>query len=316
MSSSAAPRLSSAEIAAVTGRTAAIAVGVAGVLIAIKAAAWFMSGSVAVLASLADSMLDLVASLFTLIAVRYAASPPDREHRFGHGKAEAFAGLFQAGLVAVSATLVAVEAGSRLLAPEPIRQGEVAIIVMLMAIVLTAGLIVVQSRALKKTGSVATKGDRAHYAADLGANVVTLAGVAAGALFGLTALDAIAGLIVAAWLAWGAWEVARDAGDHLMDRELPDEDRARIKALALEDPAVRGVHDLRTRASGPVLHIQFHADLDGAQPLRAAHAIIVAAETRIRAAYPSADIIIHADPMGEAEPHGHEYFGDRRRLDA
>lgn len=309
-------RLSSAELARITGRTAMIAVGVAAVLIAIKAAAWFLSGSVAVLASLADSMLDLVASLFTLFAVRYAASPPDREHRFGHGKAEAFAGLFQAGLVAVSASLVAVEAGTRLFAPEPIRQGEIAIVVMLVAIALTAGLIVVQTRALKATGSIATKGDRAHYGADLGANVVTLIGVAAGALFGLTQLDAIAGLIVAGWLAWGAWDVARDAGDHLMDRELPDADRAKIQALALADPAVKGVHDLRTRASGPVLHIQFHADLDGGQPLRAAHAIIVAAETRIRDAYPSADIIIHADPKGEAEPHGHEYFGDRRQLDA
>jgi cation diffusion facilitator family transporter len=306
--------LSSSAAAALTRQMALLAVGVAGVLIGLKAWAWVASGSVAMLASLTDSLLDLVASLFTYFAVRYAAAPPDREHRFGHGKAEAFAGLFQAGLVAVSAAFVAGEAATRLFRPEPVSAGSIPIAVMLISILCTAGLIVAQTRAIGKTGSIATKGDRAHYAADLASNLVALAGVAGAALLGLPALDAGAGLIVAGWLEFGAWEVAREAGDHLMDRELPDEDRARIIALALADPAVKGVHDLRTRSSGSILHIQFHADLEAEQSLGAAHGVIVAAEARIRAAYPAADIIIHPDPLEIAEPHGHDFF--ERRLSA
>lgn len=297
-----------ANAAIITQRIALLSVVVALVLIGAKAFAWMASSSVAILASLADSMLDLVASLFTFFAVRYAAAPPDREHRFGHGKAEAFAGLFQAGLVAVSAAMVAIESLTRFWAPEPIAAGEISIAVMIFASAATAWLIWMQTNAVRQTGSIATKGDRAHYAADLGANLVTMIGVVGGALFGLTALDALAGLAVAGLLAVGAWTVAAESADHLMDRELPDADRAVIESLALEDPAVRGVHDLRTRTAGPITHIQFHADLDGAQSLLHAHAIIVAAEQRIRARFPGADIIIHADPQGHAEPHGHAYF--------
>jgi cation diffusion facilitator family transporter len=303
--------LSSAELSQITGRAAAASVAVAGVLIALKAWAWFQSGSVAMLSSLADSTLDFAASLFTFFAVRYAATPPDAEHRYGHGKAEAFAGLFQAGLVVVSAALVAVEAFRRLVSPQPILNGEEGIGVMAVSIMLTAALIWYQTQAVARTGSVATKGDRAHYAADLAANLVVIFGIIAGAFFGLVWADAIAGLLVAAWLAWGAATIARESADHLMDREAPDEDRARIVTLAMQTGEIAAVHDLRTRASGPYLHIQFHADLDSTLSLTAAHAIMVAAESRIRAAYPHADVIIHPDPKGAAEPHGHEFFERR-----
>lgn len=299
-------------MARITRRTALMSVGVAVVLIGLKAWAWLASGSVAMLSSLADSTLDLAASLFTYFAVRYAALPPDGEHRYGHGKAEAFAGLFQAGLVAVSATLILVEAARRIANPTPVRAGEEALAVMAASIAMTVALIVAQSRALAQTGSVATKGDRAHYAADLTSNVVVVIGIAAGHLLGWTWADAAAGLLVACWLALGAYEVAREAADHLMDRELPDEDRARILALAGDDKAVRGVHDLRTRTSGPYIHIQFHADLDPTLTLRQAHDIVVAAEKRIRAHYPSADVIIHPDPADLTEPHGHEAFSEGR----
>lgn len=303
--------VSTEEAGRITRTVALLSVLVASLLIALKAWSWFQSGSVAMLSSLADSVLDFAASVFTFLAVRYAAAPPDAEHRYGHGKAEAFAGLFQAGLVAVSAALIALESTRRFLDPQPIRAGEEAIGVMLASIVLTGVLVLLQSRAIRQTGSVATKGDRAHYAADLAANVAVIAGIAAGYFLRLPWADAAAGLFVALWLAFGAWEVAREAADHLMDRELPDADRTRIEALALETGEVRRVHDLRTRASGPTIHIQFHADLDPALTLKAAHDIVVAAEGRIRAAYPAADVIIHPDPAGVAEPHGHEFFEKR-----
>jgi cation diffusion facilitator family transporter len=281
-------------------------------LIAIKGWAWFASGSVAMLASLTDSILDLAASLFSYFAVRYAAHPPDANHRFGHGKAEAFSGLFQAGLVTVSAIWIAAEAVARLYAPQPLNAGPEAIVVMLVSIGLTFGLVAAQSNAVKKTGSVATKGDRAHYASDLASNLVVVVGLVAGAIFKITWVDSVAGILVALWLGHGAWEVARDSGNHLMDHELPEADRARIVALAQEDSRIGHVHDLRTRASGPYIHIQFHADLDPDQTLEAAHAVVVAAENRIRAAYPTADVIIHPDPADRAEPHGHEAFAERR----
>jgi cation diffusion facilitator family transporter len=299
--------------ARITRAAAVLSISVALALVAIKTWVWLMSGSVAMLSSLADSTLDLAASLFTFFAVRYAATPPDREHRFGHGKAEAFAGLFQAGLVVVSAGLIVFEAVRHLIAPHPITHGVEGVAVMLISIVLTSGLIVAQTRAIRRTGSVATSGDRAHYAADLAANIVVILGIAGGAFLQTPWLDAAAGLLVAVWLTYGAWRVARDAADHLMDREMAEADRDRIRELALADGDMRGVHDLRTRMSGPYVHIQFHADLDPDISLEAAHRIVVAAENRIRTAFPAADVIIHPDPKDRAEPHGHEYFSEGRR---
>lgn len=305
-------KLDPAEASRITRNASLLSVGAAFLLMALKGGSWLQSGSVAMLSSLADSTLDLAASLFTYFAVRYASAPPDREHRFGHGKAESFAGLFQAGLVAVTGGLIAVEAVRRLVRAQPITHGAEALGVMIVSILVTGALVMAQTRAVAQTGSVATKGDRAHYAADFAGNVVAMVGIAAGVFLHWTWADAVAGLIVAAWLGWGALEVARTAADNLMDRELPDADRQRIKALALEGGQVLGVHDVRTRAAGPYIHIQFHADLDPDLPLHRAHEIIVAAETRIRSAFPGADIIIHPDPLDAAEPHGLEHFAEGR----
>jgi ferrous-iron efflux pump FieF len=293
-----------AEAAALTRRVTTLSVIVAAVLIVVKFVAWQASGSIAVLASLADSGLDLVASLVTFFAVRYAAAPPDAEHRFGHGKAEAFASLTQAGLVFASAALVGEEAIRHLITPRPIEAEGVAMTVMVISTVLTAGLMYAQTQVLKRTGSIAVSGDRAHYAADLASNLIAFIGIGAVALTGLTRLDAAAGLIVALWLVWGAVGVFRQASSQLMDHELSEESRARILDLATADPRIKGVHQLRTRASGPYIHMQMHADLDPDLTLEQAHQVIVAAENRILQAFPAADIIIHPDPRGRAEPHG------------
>jgi ferrous-iron efflux pump FieF len=306
-----AARLASTEMSRLTRRVALASVAVALGLVALKAWAWSASGSVAMMSSLADSALDLVASLFTFFAVRYAATPPDAEHRFGHGKAEAFAGLFQAGLVALSAVLIAIESARHLLDPRPVTQGVLAIGVIVASIVATGALVALQSWAVRQTGSVATKGDRAHYVADLGGNLAVLVGIAAAAFLGLGWADAAAGFFVAAWLGFGAYDVAREAADHLMDRELPDNDRARIIALAQADDGIGAVHELRTRTSGPYMHIQMHVELDPNLTLKAAHDLIVSAEERIRRDFPTADILIHPDPRGAAEPHGHEHFEPR-----
>jgi cation diffusion facilitator family transporter len=290
--------------AALTRRVTALSVATALVLTVLKALVWIASGSVSILASLADSGLDLVAALATFVAVRYAAAPPDAEHRFGHGKAEAFASLVQAGLVFASAALIGQEAIARLLHPRPVQQTGWALGVMLVSIALTGLLIAAQNRVLRQARSVAVSGDRAHYLADFASNLVALAAIGAAALLGVGGFDALGGLVVAAVLLWGAVGVFRQSSDELMDHELPDEARARIVALMTEDSRLTGVHQLRTRAAGPTVHIQMHADLDPELTLEAAHKVVVAAEKRVLEAFPSADIIIHPDPRGRAEPHG------------
>ncbi len=296
--------MTSADTSALTRRVTLLSVATAGVLVTIKFAAWLASDSTALLASMADSGLDLIASLATFWAVRYAAVPPDAEHRFGHGKAEAFASLVQAGLVFASAALIAREALGDMTNPHAIRQEGWAIAVMLVSTVLTGLLIAAQTRVLKQTSSVAVAGDRAHYATDLASNIIALAGIAASAALGLNGFDAAAALAVAALLLWGAISVFREASNQLMDRELSEGARASIVKLATADGRLANVHQLRTRASGPYIHMQMHVDLDPEITLEAAHKAIVAAENRILEAFPAADILIHADPKGRAEPHG------------
>lgn len=293
-----------ADAAAVSRRATTLSVMVASVLILLKAWAWWASDSVAMLASLADSALDLVASLGVFFAVRYAAIPPDTEHRFGHGKAEAFAALLQAGLVAASAALIARESVVRLFEPHPVAAAGLSAAVMAVSIVLTGGLVLVQTRAMQGGGSVAVAGDRAHYMADFASNAVTLIGVAGAALLNIPVLDALAGLFVAVWLAWGAVGVFREAADQLMDRELHDAARERISSLAGDDPRIVAVHSLRTRATGPYVQVQMHAELAPGLTLEEAHAIMIGMEQRIHAEFPAADVLIHPDPPGRAEPHG------------
>jgi cation diffusion facilitator family transporter len=293
-----------AESAAATRRATLYSVTVATVLIALKLVAWRASGSVALLSSLADSGLDLIASLITFGAVRYAVVAPDAEHAFGHGKAEAFSSLIQAALVFASAALVGREVVLRLFHPEPVGDGLIATAVMAASVVLTGLLVALQTQALKKTRSVAIAGDRAHYFADLGGNLVGLVGVAAAAWLHILWLDSAAGLFIVAWLVWGAIGVFREAADQLMDKGLDASACARIRDLAQADPRMLGVHELRTRVSGPYVMVQMHADLDPALTIEAAHEIMVAAENRILAEFPAADILIHPDPRGRAARHG------------
>ena len=297
-------RLSQGETAALTRRITALSVATAAVLAGLKGAVWLASGSVSILASTADSGLDLLAALFTFFAVRYAAAPPDKEHRFGHGKAEAFASLLQAGLVFASAALIGEEAIRHLFRPQPLARSAWAIGVMVASTTLTGLLVYAQTRVLNRARSVAVTGDRAHYAADLASNIAALAAIAATAVTGIASFDAVGGLAVAAVLLWGAVGVFRKASNELLDRELSDTARARIVQLMTEDPRLTGVHQLRTRASGPIVHIQMHADIDPELALETVHEVMVEAEKRVLTEFPAADIIIHPDPRGRAEPHG------------
>jgi len=284
-------------------RVAALSIAVALTLIAAKAYAWAASGSVSVLASLADSALDLAASVITFLSIRWAAAPPDAEHRFGHSKAEAVAGLIQTVLITGSALVVTSEGVGRLISPEPIARGGAAIAVMVFSIAMTGGLAAAQTYAIRRTGSLAVEADRAHYAGDLASNLAVLGALALSAYGGFQRVDALAGLAVAGFLVASASAVGRKAINQLMDRELPEATRARIVEIARSEPQVAGVHALRTRKAGRETFIQLHLELPPDMALAEAHAIADRVERALQSEFPKADVLIHQDPHGRWEDH-------------
>ncbi len=278
-------------------------VSVAITLIAAKAAAWIITDSVAILATLIDSLLDALASVVTLLAVRHALQPADSEHRFGHGKAEALAGLGQAAFITGSAVLLATEAAGRLSSPQSVTHEFVGIGVMGFSIALTLGLVLYQQFVVRQTGSVAIGADRLHYVGDLLVNAAVIGALLATSLLGQSWIDPALALLVAVYILWSAWRIVRAVLDILMDRELPDADRLRIREIVLAHQAVQELHDLRSRRSGTDTFIQLHIELDGAMSLIEAHEISDAVEADIREAFPGAEVIIHQDPAGIEEGH-------------
>lgn len=273
----------------------------AAVLVAAKLAAWIMTGSVSVLASLVDSLMDAGASLVNLLAVRYSLLPADAEHRFGHGKAESLAGLAQATFIAGSAVFLILQALDRLLNPRPLEALGVGMAVMLLAIVATLALVTVQRHVIRRTGSTAIRADALHYATDLltNAGIILALGLA---WLGWPGLDPVFAIAIGLYILYSAGRIGLEALDQLMDRELPAETQARIRELVRGHPQVQGMHGLRTRQSGRTRLIQLHLELDGDLPLREAHAITEAVERGLRAAFPGADVIIHQDPRPSTPP--------------
>lgn len=277
-------------------------VATALILIGAKLGAWYATESIALFSSLIDSLLDLFASLITLFAVRQALTPADAEHRFGHGKAEPLAAMLQSGFIAGSAVLLLVEAVDRLIAPQPVARTEIGIAVMILSIVATLGLVAFQSYVIRRSKSVAIKADSVHYQADLLANLGVIAALVLSGYFALPLVDPLFGIGIAFYILKGAWDIGRDAYQMLMDRELPDADREAIQRIALGYSGVLGVHDLRTRQSGPDRFIQMHLDLNGALTLNRAHAIADAVEKEVMARFPGAEVLIHQDPVTPDSP--------------
>lgn len=278
-------------------------VSTAVLLVAAKLAAWAATDSVAMLSALVDSLLDVLASLVNLFAVRQALQPADREHRFGHGKAEALAGLAQTAFITGSAIFLIFQAARRLASPAPVENSGFGIAVMVIAIVATSALVIFQRRVVRETGSVAIAADSLHYISDLLLNASVIVALILSASLGWRSADPIFAIGIAAVVLFSAWRILRTAFDTLMDRELSDELRERIRSIALSHPEVRDMHDLRTRRSGTNSFIQLHLDLDTDISLLRAHEIADVVEAKIKEAFPEAEIIIHQDPEGIAEDH-------------
>lgn len=268
---------------------------VAIVLIAAKLFAWAASDSVSLLATLIDSMLDAVASIINLVAVRHALTPADKEHRFGHGKAEALAGLSQSLFIAGSAGYLLIEAWQRVIQPSAVESVELGIFVMAISIAATMLLLAFQRHVIKKTNSTAIRADALHYRTDLMVNgSVIVALLLANA--GWPSFDGLFAGAIAIYILFSARDIIVTSYDHLMDRELPDEDRQKIKALVMQHPKARGLHDLRSRHSGTMTFIQLHLELDDDLSLMAAHKISDEVERSIVNAFPGSEILIHIDP--------------------
>ncbi len=273
-------------------------VTVAALLVAAKLAAYLDTESVSLLSSLIDSGTDLLASLVTLFGVRQALRPADGRHRFGHGKAEPLAALAQAACVIGSAGFLVIEAINRLIRPQPIEDGRLGIAVMVVAIVLTAALVVFQRHVVRATGSQAIGADYLHYLGDLAVNGAVIVALVGSSVTGWLRIDSVIALGIAGALIVGAWRIAGRALDTLMDCELSDRIRERVRAVVMAHPAVRGMHDLRSRSSGTGVFLQLHLELDRTLSLDEAHDITDQIERRLTAAFLNAEVIIHQEPAG------------------
>lgn len=279
----------------------AASVAAAAILIAAKTVAWMMTGSVSVLSTLIDSLMDIAASIVNLIAVRNALRPADTEHRFGHGKAEPLAGLGQAAFVAGSSLFLMIEAVDRLVTPAPVTRQGVGIAVMVFSIVVTVALVSFQSYVVRRTNSLAITADSLHYKGDVMIHASVIVSLLISADLGISYLDPLFGIGIALYVLWNAWAIMEKALHELMDRELDQADRDRIIAIARAHKEVRDIHDLRTRSAGPRSFIQFHLELDKNISLLRAHEISDEVEAKVRAAFPGAGVIIHEDPEGVME---------------
>lgn len=256
------------------------------------------------LGSLADTALDLVASLATLIAVWIAAQPADDKHRFGHGKAEALSAMFQVILITLSAAGIAFRALNDLIDGSKVAAAHEGVIVSGIAIFATLALILWQRYVVRKTGSVAIEADQVHYQSDLLLNTAVIAALLLDQWTGVTGIDPLFGLGIAVWLVWGAWGTARKAVDQLMDREWPEEKRMKLVELAAGHPELEGLHDLRTRSSGTRDFVQFHVDVPGDMTVEQAHGIIERVEEDLLGHFPEMELLIHIDPEGHEDEAG------------
>lgn len=273
-------------------------VGTALLLVILKGWAWLTTGSVALLSSLADSMLDVLASLVTFWAIRVSLAPADHEHRFGHGKSEGLSSLLQSFVIAGSAFFVCFEAIPRLIRPVPVERPDVGVFISVVSIVATGMLVIYQRYVMARTQSVAIGADSMHYASDVLLNIGVGLAIFLNAWSGWPLADPLVGLAISFYILFGALRIASQSLNILLDHEIPETDRQKVRELALAHPDVKGIHDLRTRHGGSHYIVQFHVDLPRDISLWRSHEILDEVEDKIRAAYPGCEIITHADPLG------------------
>jgi ferrous-iron efflux pump FieF len=268
-------------------------------LVFIKAIAWFQTGSVAMLGSLIDSVLDSTAAVINLFFMRSALLPADSDHRFGHGKAEPLGGMFQAMIIGASALFLLAESGRRMVNPTIPEQSELGIAVMIVSSLLVAALVLLQRSVIKRTGSILVAGDALHGLGDIAINMGVIFALVVSTQFNAPWIDPLVACLLALMLIRGAWGIGYSAIQQLMDQEFSNEERAHIRQLAKQHPQVNDTHDLRTRRAGMSAFIQLHVEMDGNISLIEAHRIGDEVEKIIMTEFPNTEVLIHQDPYGK-----------------
>ncbi len=284
---------------ALTRRASAIALVLALVLIVARVWGWTVTGSMALLTSAADGLLDALASLATFLGIRYAHRPADHDHRYGHGKAEAMAAFTQAVLLATTGLVFGAQSLWRLFFPEPLFAVGMGVVVAAGSLVTSVFLVAMQTWVLRRTRSTAIAADRVHYLTDVVVNLGVLAALAVTWATGWVRADPAFALAIAAYMLWNAASIAREASVQLLDRELAAEQRRQIRAAALACPGARAIHDIRTRNAGDRVFVEFHLEVDGDITVHEGHRIVDAAEQAVRALFPEgSEVIAHVEPVG------------------
>lgn len=268
----------------------------ASFLLIMKLITWWYTGSVSLLASLVDSLIDLLASITNLVIVRYALQPADDEHQFGHGKAESLAALAQAAFIAGSACFLILSGTERLIKPSELYHPEIGVIVSGIATLITVVLVGFQKWVVRRTGSQAIAADSLHYQTDIFMNIAIMVALALTS-YGFSMADALFALLIGIFIFISALKMAYTAVQSLLDIQLPQDEQDKIMILTLSVPGVRGAHDLRTRQAGITRFIQIHIELDDNLKLIDAHLITDEVEDRLQVAFPNADILLHQDPI-------------------
>ena len=276
-----------------------ISLFVAVSLVVLKFAAWLATGSVALLASAVDALVDTGSSLVTYLGVRYAGRPPDSDHRFGHDKGEAIAGFTQATFLAGAAVVLAIQSIERFIFPEPFAALDVGIAVIVCSVIAAGSLVSMQTWVVRKTGSTAIAADRAHYMTDIVVNAGVLLALGISKLTGWERADPAVAFVIAGYIMWNAQRIAGDVLTQLLDRELPEDDRQRILGVVAACPGVSAVHDLRTRHAGDRIFVEFHLEVDGSMTVAEGHAVGDTAETAVENLLPgTVEVTAHLEPFG------------------
>jgi len=281
-------------------RSTYASVAVASFLLILKGAAWIATDSVSIQASLVDSLVDTLASLVNFFALRHALMPADSEHRFGHGKIEAVAAQGQSIFIAGTAIWVMFEAFHRFIQPEPVQQTPFGLAVIIITIVLTLALVAYQKHVIQQTNSTIIKADHLHFKGDLFLNIAVIISLVVSSQMGWLFVDPLCGLLIGGYIMYTSWTIAKESFHILIDRELPDEDREKISEIVLQHKEVHGLHDLKTRSSGPHRFIQLHLEMDGKMTLEDAHHIADDVTLELENAFPQTEILIHQDPYNDS----------------
>ena len=290
--------ITNSDTAALMRNASLFSLVVGSILVIMKAIAWSFSDSLSLLSSLADSMLDVMASTVNFVAIRYALQPPDDDHRFGHGKAEDLATFAQSTFICGSGLFLIIEGVKRLFIPQEVHNSMLGIGVMLLSIVMSLGLVLYQRHVVRKTNSTAIEADSLHYAVDLVTNAGVIVALVLNSSFGISFIDPIIALLIAVYILYGAWSMGVKAFHHLMDREFSESERCKIEEVVSHYNTISNVHDLRTRKSGIYCFIQFHLTYkDEHITLKQAHAISSAIEKELKALFENSEILIHQDPV-------------------